>query len=95
MRHRGSPLPAAEDGRGRSLSSPETLIVVYTKPDVPKPFYAGLVASGGKVTHAAHILRFMMGWDGKKVADYCKSKGWTWEKVHTVYDALKGGLEKP
>lgn len=62
----------------------ETLIVIETPPDVPKPFTAGIVAENGKVKEAADIVRFMKGWDGKRVADYCKKKGWTWERVQTT-----------
>ena len=25
----------------------------------------------------APILKYMRGWDGKRVADYCRRKGWT------------------
>lgn len=67
------------------MAMAETLIVI----DAPH-FYAGLVAENGRVKMAADIIRYMgpkgrrPGWTGQQVADYCKSKGWTWEKVHTV-----------
>ena len=57
----------------------ETLIAI----EAPH-FYAGIVARDGKVIEAASIVKYMKGWSGQKVADYCKEKGWTWEKVHTV-----------
>lgn len=44
-------------------------------------FVAGLEADGGRVTVAAPILRYMVGWSGKQVADYCVKKRWTWERV--------------
>jgi hypothetical protein len=44
-------------------------------------FYAGIVARDGKVIEAAHIVKYMKGWDGKRVANYCKAKGWNWEVV--------------
>jgi hypothetical protein len=46
-------------------------------------FNAGLVAEGGTVKEAAPILRYMIGWTGKQVADYCRRKGWTWETSRT------------
>jgi hypothetical protein len=49
---------------------------------VARHFVAGLVAKDGKVVEAAPILRYMIGWTGKKVADYCAKKGWSWERVH-------------
>lgn len=57
----------------------ETLVAI----DAPH-FYAGIVARNGKVVEAAHIVKYMKGWDGKRVADYCKAKGWSWELVSTT-----------
>ncbi len=46
-------------------------------------FVAGIVAKDGRVIAAADILRYMERekWDGRRVAAYCKAKGWTWERV--------------
>lgn len=44
-------------------------------------FVAGVVPHNGRVVNAAPILRYMIHWDGKRVAAYCKAKGWTWERV--------------
>ena len=41
-------------------------------------FVVGLVAREGHVFRAAPILRYMTGWDGRRVADYCAQKRWTW-----------------
>ena len=41
-------------------------------------FVAGLDAEGGRVVRAAPIVRYMIGWDGRRVARYCASKGWAW-----------------
>ena len=57
----------------------ETLIAI----EAPH-FYAGLVARHGRVIEAADIIRYMRGWDGQRVADYCKQKGWAWSKVTTT-----------
>lgn len=59
----------------------ETLVVV----EAPH-FYAGVVAQDGKVVEVAPILyrHIRKGWSGQQVADYCKRKGWRWERVHTV-----------
>ena len=54
----------------------ETLIAI----NAPH-FYAGLVARRGRVVEAADIIRYMKGWSGRQVADYCQAKGWTWERV--------------
>lgn len=57
----------------------ETIISI----DAPH-FNAGIVARDGKVIEAADIVKYMKGWDGKRVADYCRKKGWAWEKVVTL-----------
>ena len=33
------------------------------------------------VAWAAPILRYMVGWTGEQVRDYCIRKGWTWQVV--------------
>ncbi len=43
-------------------------------------FVAGLEATD-RVIRAAPVIRYMVGWTGKQVASYCKSKGWTWERI--------------
>lgn len=54
----------------------ETLIAI----DAPH-FYAGIVAENGRVKEAADIVKYMKGWTGQQVADYCAQKGWRWERV--------------
>ena len=44
-------------------------------------FVAGIVARDGRVVLAAPIVYYMVGWDGRRVADYCAAKNWTWERV--------------
>lgn len=44
-------------------------------------FVAGIVPETGRVVTAAPILRYMTGWTGAQVADYCRAKGWTWERI--------------
>lgn len=44
-------------------------------------FCAGVVAREGIVREAAPIVRYMTGWDGKRLAGYCRTKGWTWTVV--------------
>jgi len=40
-------------------------------------FYAGLIAEvGGLVLCSAPILKYMIGWDSRKVKDYCDIKKW-------------------
>jgi len=56
----------------------ETLICI-TAPH----FTAGIVARDGRVIEAAPIVRFMKGWNGERVATYCKRKGWKWERLWT------------
>lgn len=53
---------------------PEIIVSI----DAPH-FNAGIVAQGGRVIEAAHIVKYMKGWTGQQVADYCHKKGWTWD----------------
>jgi hypothetical protein len=43
----------------------------------PRPFTAGLVMQGGKVTRAPPIIEFMRGWNHTRVIQHCNKKGWT------------------
>jgi hypothetical protein len=57
------------------VSNPE-VIVQITAPH----FCAGLIAfEGGTCFEAAPIIRYMIGWNGQQVQDYCIKKGWTWQ----------------
>lgn len=40
-----------------------------------------IVAPHFVVRECAPILSYMTGWNGRRVADYCKRKGWSWERV--------------
>jgi len=44
-------------------------------------FVAGAIPHNGRIVNAAPILRFMLHWTGTQVADYCRKKGWTWERI--------------
>jgi hypothetical protein len=44
-------------------------------------FVAGGEARAGKCVRAAPIIKYMVGWSGKQVKDYCEKKGWTVEKI--------------
>lgn len=44
-------------------------------------FVAGIEADSGRVVNAAPILRYMLGWDARRVAGYCARKGWDWERL--------------
>ena len=44
-------------------------------------FTADLVAEGGEVIEATPDIGYMLRWNGAQVARYCRSKGWTWERV--------------
>lgn len=59
----------------------ETIISI----DAPH-FCAGIVARNGRVIEAAHTVKYMKGWDGERVAAYCRKKGWTWERIVTLDD---------
>lgn len=43
-------------------------------------FVAGLEADT-MVRRTAPIISYMTGWTGRQVADYCKQKGWTWQRL--------------
>lgn len=47
-------------------------------------FYAGIVLRGAVVAEAAPILRYMIGWDARRVKAYCDRKGWTVARVATA-----------
>ena len=64
----------------------ETLLVIEDPPTASwAGFYAGVVAQNGKVVEVAPILyrHIKRGWTGQQVVDYCKAKGWRWERVYT------------
>lgn len=42
-------------------------------------FVAGVDVVDGRATHCAPILKYMAGWNGQKIAAYCRQKGWKWE----------------
>jgi hypothetical protein len=44
-------------------------------------FVAGIEARDGRVIRAAPILAYMLGWDGARVAQYAKRRGWTWQRL--------------
>jgi hypothetical protein len=44
-------------------------------------FVAGIVLRSAVVVEAAPIVHYMLGWSARRVADYCRSKGWTIERV--------------
>jgi hypothetical protein len=44
-------------------------------------FVCGVVAEAGRIVTAAPIVAYMIGWNGRKFADYCKEKKWKWEKL--------------
>jgi hypothetical protein len=46
-------------------------------------FYAAVVLSGGVVTRSAPILKYMNGWDMRRVIDYAQRKRW---RVYHVAD---------
>jgi hypothetical protein len=45
------------------------------------PHFVAAVVADSVVRECAPILSYMMGWNGRQVADYCKRKGWSWERV--------------
>lgn len=42
-------------------------------------FVAGACVNAGFVTHAAPILKYMIGWTQERALSYCRQKGWTYE----------------
>jgi hypothetical protein len=44
-------------------------------------FVAGIEARDGRVVRTAPILAYMLGWDGARVAQYAKRRGWTWQRL--------------
>jgi hypothetical protein len=60
------------DASSPTPASTDTLVRI----DAPH-FCAGVVISGGVVTRAAPILKYMFGWTGARVGVYAIGKGWT------------------
>lgn len=56
--------------------APEVLIQI-TAPH----FVAGVVAADGRVTEAAPIVGYMVGWSGARFAAYCANRSWAWQRV--------------
>jgi hypothetical protein len=58
-------------------------------------FVAGVVAVDGKIVRAAPILRYMIGWDGKRFRNYHAEQGWTWQPALVDDGALTGSPVDP
>jgi hypothetical protein len=50
---------------------------------------AGVLFINNKVACHAPVFRFMAGWDGHQVKDYCDKKGWQIERVEHKYDIVQ------
>jgi len=50
---------------------------------VARHFVAGVVHRDGRVVRAAPILRYMIGWDGQRVAAYCR-RGYDWVLQYAI-----------
>lgn len=44
--------------------------------DAPKHFYAAVILTNNRVTRAAPIIGYMLGWDSQRVFDYARRRGW-------------------
>ena len=62
----------------------ETLVQIRTR-----RFVAGIVLIDDKVVTTAPILRFLKGWSGQRVWEYCARYGW---EVVTVRDYRQADL---
>lgn len=54
-------------------------------------FTAGIETKGGKVTTAAPIVHYMVGWGYRQVFGYCSRKKWKLERVPTLPKLPDGG----
>ena len=45
------------------------------------PHFVAAFEAEDRVVRAAPIIKYMVGWDGARVAGYCRSRNWTWERV--------------
>lgn len=52
-------------------TGPETLIVIDAR-----HFYTMVILEDDRVVKAADIVKYMLGWNVKKVQDYCRFKDW-------------------
>lgn len=44
-------------------------------------FYAGIVLRKDRVSEAAPIVKYMLGWNAERVLEYCQRKKWI---IHVV-----------
>lgn len=52
--------------------APATTLIRIVAPH----FVAGVIARGGVIVEAAPIVRYMLGWDGRRFAAYCRRQQW-------------------
>ena len=69
----------------RSAEEPEILFAI----DAPH-FYCGVIVRNGRVSRAAPIVHYLMGWDRDRVQRYAQRRGWRVEVV-----VLTGGTHDP
>lgn len=62
---------------GRPIRPSSTTLVRIVAPH----FVAGLEHDNDSVRRAAPIIKYMIGWEPRKVWDYCKSKGWKYKTL--------------
>ena len=70
-----------ERGKPHFFEGARRLGLVYLIRIVAPHFVAGVIHHRGVIVMSAPILRYMIGWDGRRLADYCRAKGWKWERV--------------
>lgn len=44
-------------------------------------FCCGILVQSGKIVKAAPIVKYMIGWNGKRFKQYCNKKKFTYEMV--------------
>jgi hypothetical protein len=57
-------------------TAPEVLMRV-----IAPHFVAGVVVRGAAIVEAAPIVRYMIGWNGRRFARYCGERRWRFEVV--------------
>lgn len=48
---------------------------------ITAPHFVAAFEADNVVRRCAPIISYMKGWTGRQVSEYCKRKGWKWERV--------------
>lgn len=70
--------------------APSPLLVRVVAPH----FVAGFIVTNDRVTEAAPIIRYLVGWESKRVRDYIARKGWRASVVLPALATEQGATQR-